>query len=405
MSDKNINRFENETEEEKRARRAKRLQQMKLEKEREIRRRAMIKKNFKYIVAVAVFILILLIFLVLKVCSCGGSGDEAILPTENQDSGAVNISSGDAGTGADNPSGDEKVVDAQTEYQQAGVNRPVTNKPAKDYHLLNGDAAGYISSENVISSNAIFINNDTGEVIARKDSSGIISPASMTKVLTVLIAAEYLEENEAASMDDNVEITLEYTDYAYINDCSSVGFLDGEVVTVRDLFYGTVLPSGGDAAVALACYVAGSHENFVELMNAKLDELGVSNTAHFTNCVGLYDKQHYCTTYDMAVIMRAAMDNDICREVMSAHTYTTSCTTEHPEGITISNWFLRRIEDKDTGGEVLCAKTGFVNQSGSCAVSFGVSDTGVSYICVTAGSSSSWRCIYDQVELYNLYGK
>ena len=81
----------------------------------------------------------------------------------------------------------------------------------------------------------------------------------------------------------------------------------------------------------------------------------------------------------------------------------TESTTEHPEGIDISNWFLRRIEDKDTGGEVLCAKTGYVTQSKSCAVSYGTFAEGDPYICVTAGSSSSWRCIYDHVEIYTQY--
>ena len=155
----------------------------------------------------------------------------------------------------------------------------------------------------------------------------------MTKVLTVLVAAEQITEKQ---LDDTFTMTLEITDYAYVNDCSSVGFLDGEKVTVRDLFYGTVLPSGGDAAVGLATYIAGSQEAFVDLMNEKLDELGLSDSAHFTNCVGLYDKNHYCTMYDMAVIIKAAADNEICREIMSAKTYTTSITPQHPEGITIS---------------------------------------------------------------------
>ena len=138
-------------------------------------------------------------------------------------------------------------------------------------------------------------------------------------------------------------------------------------------------------------------------MNEKLDELGLSDSAHFTNCVGLYDKNHYCTVYDMAVIMKAAMKNDMCREFLSAHSYTTAPTTEHPKGITISNWFLRRIEDKDTDGEVIGGKTGYVVQSKSCAVSYGTFAGGTPYICVTAGSTSSWQCIYDQVEIYNRY--
>ena len=105
----------------------------------------------------------------------------------------------------------------------------------------------------------------------------------------------------------------------------------------------------------------------------------------------------------MAVIMKAAMQNELCKEFLSAHTYTTSLTDQHPEGITISNWFLRKIEDKDTGGEVLCAKTGYVVQSKNCAVSYGTFAGGKPYICVTAGATSGWRCIYDHVEIYNRY--
>lgn len=142
---------------------------------------------------------------------------------------------------------------------------------------------------------------------------------------------------------------------------------------------------------------------FVDMMNEKLAELGLSDTAHFTNCVGLYDENHYCSIYDMAMILKAAVENDLAREVLTAHTYTTSATEQHPEGITISNWFLRRIEDKDTKGTVVCAKTGFVAQSGNCAASYEETDSGKHYICVTANAHSSWRCIYDHVAVYQEY--
>ena len=253
-------------------------------------------------------------------------------------------------------------------------------------------------SEEVISSNAIFIDLRKNEILAQRAARQVIDPASMTKILTVLVAAEQIEEK---NLDDKVTITIDITDYSYSNDCSSVGFAENERVTVQDLFYGTILPSGADAALALATYVAGSQEAFVELMNEKLHELGLSDTAHFTNCVGLYDEAHRCTVYDMAMIMEAAMDNPLCREVMSAHTYTTSATAEHPDGITISNWFLRRIEDKETGAEIVCGKTGYVVQSGNCAASYGEDQNGNGYICVTADSTSAWRCIYDHVALYS----
>ena len=254
-----------------------------------------------------------------------------------------------------------------------------------------------VSSE-VVSENAIIIEENTGNILAQRDAYARISPASMTKVLTVLVAAEHVE-----NLDDTYTITLAETDYSYSNDCSNAGFDVDEQVTIRDLFYGTILPSGADAAVGLATYVAGSHEAFVDMMNEKLKELGLSDTAHMTNCVGLYDENHYCTVYDMAVILKEAMDNPLCREVMSAHTYNTSSTSQHPDGILLSNWFLRRIEDKECGGEVLCAKTGYVVQSGNCAASYCLDKNGNGYLCVTAHSTSGWRCIYDHVALYQQF--
>ncbi len=262
--------------------------------------------------------------------------------------------------------------------------------------------------DSIISEYGIVIDVEKGTILAGKGAKSRINPASMTKILTVLTAADALgisgdAEKDAAVLQDTFTITIEITDYSYVHDCSNVGFEVGEEVTVQDLFYGTILPSGGDAALGLACYVAGSQEAFVELMNKKLEELELSDTSHFTNCVGLYDAEHYSTPYDMAVMLKTAADNSFVRNVLSAHTYTTSATVQHPEGLLISNWFLRRIEDKDTHGGVLCGKTGYVVQSGSCAASLATDTAGKEYLCVTAGSSSSWQCIYDQVALYQKY--
>lgn len=254
--------------------------------------------------------------------------------------------------------------------------------------------------ESVVSDYGILIDVDKGEILAAHKANKRMNPASMTKILTVLVAAEHMD---LAHLQDTVTISREATDYSYSNGCSNTGYEVDEQVTVEDLFYGTILPSGADSAYSLATYVAGSHEAFVDMMNEKLEEMGLSETTHFTNCVGLYDEDHYSTVYDMAVILKAATDNDFCRKVLSARTYVTTQTMEHEEGLTISNWFLRRIEDKDTHGEVLCAKTGFVNQSGSCAASLATDETGREYLCVTAGSTSSWRCIYDHVDIYDAF--
>ncbi|MCI2056699.1 MAG: D-alanyl-D-alanine carboxypeptidase [Oscillibacter sp.] len=253
--------------------------------------------------------------------------------------------------------------------------------------------------EDFSSEYAVLIDLETNTILAQKGAQERINPASMTKILTVLVAAEHVTD-----LDDAFTITLDITDYCYRNECSVAGFENGETVSVRDLFYGTALPSGADAALALAQYVAGSEEAFVAMMNEKAEELGIGATAHFTNCIGVYDTDHYCSVYDMAVILKAAEENELCRAVLSARTYTTSATTQHPEGMVLSNWFLRRIEDKDNGSvEVVCAKTGYVTQAGSCAASYAVAQDGHEYLCVTAKTYSSWRCIYDHVALYKQF--
>lgn len=303
-------------------------------------------------------------------------------------------------TGKKNPKDiSANVVSQQTETQADAVAQETETEEPWSFEAHKTEKTEKFP-KSVVSSRGILIDVESGDILAAKGAHKRIIPASMTKILTVLVAAEHITPEQ---MDDKVEITIDITDYSYRNDCSNTGYEVGEKVTVRDLFYGTILPSGADSAVALATYVAGSHEKFVDMMNEKLEEMGLSETTHFTNCVGLYDEDHYSTPYDMAMIIKAATDNEWVREVMSTHTYTTSKTKQHKEGLTVSNWFLRRIEDKDTYGEVLCAKTGFVAQSGSCAASLAADKNGKEYICVTAGSTSSWRCIYDHVELYQKY--
>ena len=274
--------------------------------------------------------------------------------------------------------------------------------PAKPEPLAmkRSDATVQVGEE-LPSKHAVVIDLQSGNILAEKAPDTVLSPASMTKILTLLVGAEHITEED---LGKTFTMTREITDYCYVNDCSVVGLMVDETVTVRELLYGTILPSGADAAMGLAHYVAGSHEAFVALMNEKLEELGLSDTAHFTNCVGLYDDDHHCTVKDMAVILQAAMSNVLCREVLNARTYETAPTPAHPDGQVLSNWFLRRIEDKDTGDiTVIGAKTGYVVQSGNCAASVGEDADGNRYIVVTADSYSSWGAIYDHVDLYNRF--
>ena len=246
---------------------------------------------------------------------------------------------------------------------------------------------------------AVLADAETGEILAEKRSDALLSPASMTKVLTLLAAAESITDWEQVFVMDR-----ETADFCFRHDCSVVGYEVGEEVPARELLYGCILSSGADASLGLAALSAGAQEAFVERMNEKAAELGLSEGAHFTNCVGLYDPEHRCTARDMALILRSAMENELCREVLTAKRYHTAATEFHPQGQDLSNWFLRRIEDKDCGGvEVLAAKTGYVAESGSCAASFAQDAEGRGYLCVTGNAHSAWRAIYDHAELYAQY--
>ena len=254
--------------------------------------------------------------------------------------------------------------------------------------------------ETLNSAYAILIDLDEGTVLVQRNGRTVIHPASMTKIMTILVAAEHI-----LNYDATATVTQETIDYCIENDCSIAGFQAGEEVPIMDLFYGTVLPSGADAAVTLAEYVAGSHEAFVELMNQQAEKLGIAGTAHFANCVGLYDAGNMCTVYDMAVILQAAMENPLCSQVLGLKTRDIPASELHPEGISLSNWFIRRIEDHMPAGVVIQgAKTGYISQAGSCAASIAQDGSGRRCLCVTAMAGSAWQCIFDHAALYERYG-
>ncbi|MDE7243058.1 MAG: D-alanyl-D-alanine carboxypeptidase [Oscillospiraceae bacterium] len=246
----------------------------------------------------------------------------------------------------------------------------------------------------------ILVDLDTETIIAEKNAWATIHPASMTKIMTLLVAAEHLQDLTGSAV-----VSQETINYCIEHDCSVAGFAPGEEAPVMDLLYGTILPSGADAALTLAEYVAGSQTEFVRMMNEKAEELGISRTAHFANCIGLYDESNVCTPYDMALILNAAMKNGLCRMVLGERIYNIQASTLHPEGLNLSNWFIRRIEDHMPAGvTVKGAKTGFIKEAGNCAASFAEDASGHTCICVTAMAGSVWQCIFDHVALYETYG-
>lgn len=248
---------------------------------------------------------------------------------------------------------------------------------------------------------AIVIDLTTHKVVAARAADERLYPASTTKIMTFLVAQENIK-----NFEDTFTMTTAITDPLYIAEATVAGFLDGEVINMTDLLYGTILPSGADAAVGLATKLAGGEAEFVELMNKKVSELGLKNT-HFTNVTGLFDKDHYTSAYDMAVILETAIQNPLCRKILSTYQYKSSPTNKHPEGVAMSaTLFNYMYGTEPETATILGGKTGFVNESGYCIASFGSNNTtGNEYIAVTLKNSSRWPAFHGQINLYSSFAK
>ena len=270
---------------------------------------------------------------------------------------------------------------------------PVAGLASDGEHMvLLGDEIG--------SEYAVFIDADTNTVLAEKGGNAAVYPASMTKVLTLLTAAQLLPDPDAP-----FTMTQDLIDPHYRMGATITGFRAGDVCTLRDLFYGAGLRSAADATSALAVAASGSEEAFVDAMNRQCRTLSLSESAHFTNTSGLFHREHTCTLRDMAAIMRAAMEDPLCREVLSTETYVTAPTGDAPEGLAFRNkylgWFL---EKQPEGAAVIACKSGYVAQALNCLVSYGVNDQGRHFICVIARASNAETMMGDHRLLYSTYG-
>lgn len=167
---------------------------------------------------------------------------------------------------------------------------------------------------------AILVAEDTGEVIFEKDPDERRYPASVTKILTVLLGITYVE-------DLNQKVIVSERAVNVPSDSSTMHLQAGEEIPFIDVLYGTMLVSGNDGANVIAETVSGSIENFVDLMNQWADAYGCTGT-HFANPHGYHDPDHYSTARDLAVIARFAMQNDTFRQIASATSYNIARTNK-----------------------------------------------------------------------------
>ena len=260
-------------------------------------------------------------------------------------------------------------------------------------------AVDYKFNADTVSDEVYLENLNAGAVVYEKNSNKRSYPASTTKIMTFIITAENVSNLE------NTSVTIKQDIISGLDLESTVMGLSshiGEKVSVKDLLYGLMLPSGNDAALVLADYVGGGISGFVEKMNAKAVELGCKNT-HFANPHGLYDTNHYSTAHDMALIAKHAMKikgfMDICNTVY----YT-------PDGFKTLHNTNYMLDSEAEGGQYYYQytkgiKTGYLDEAGKCLVTSS-DKNGDKYLCVCLGAAFSYAenvnyAMKDSAKLYD----
>ncbi|MDD2494969.1 MAG: D-alanyl-D-alanine carboxypeptidase [Tissierellia bacterium] len=222
----------------------------------------------------------------------------------------------------------------------------------------------------ILSKTAVLIDAESGTILAQKDADKKMYPASLTKIMTAIIAIEMGNLTDVITIDD---------DTPYEIDGSHVALEPGEILTLKDLLYALLLPSANDAASAIAKHYGKTTENFVKLMNDKAKELGAYNT-NFVNPHGLHDDNHYTTAYDLALITKYAMKNETFRNIVSTEKYEIKPTNKKDEPrfftnlnkmlycgtssqIYVDGMWISPLYDNTTG-----VKTGYTPEAGNTLV-------------------------------------
>ncbi len=221
---------------------------------------------------------------------------------------------------------------------------------------------------------AIGIESTNGEIFYSKNIDERLPMASTTKIMTAVIALE------CGNLADKVVIDKD----AVGVEGSSIYLYENEVLTLENLLYALMLESANDAAAAIAIHIGGSIEDFVQMMNDKAQDLGLTST-HFDNPHGLDGKTHYTTARELGIIASYAMKNEDFRKITS--TYKTTIPLSGGEGTRVlinHNKLLRNFEG------TVGIKTGYTKKSGRCLVS-AISRDGVELICVTLSAPSDWQ--------------
>lgn len=251
------------------------------------------------------------------------------------------------------------------------------------FSLLSNFTLVYASPA-ILSESAILIDADSGTILAEKNPDKKMYPASLTKIMTAILAIEMGKLTDVITVDD---------DTPYEIHGSHIALEPGEILTHKDLLHALMLPSANDAASVIAKHYGKNLEGFVKIMNEKARDLGAYNT-NFTNPHGLHDPNHYTTAADLALITQYAMKNETFRKIVATTKYEIQTTNkkDEPRYFTTLNKLLYNTSNNQilVDGHYISpyyeyatgAKTGYTPEAGNCLVATATKD-GTNLIAVT----------------------
>jgi len=245
------------------------------------------------------------------------------------------------------------------------------------------DDVGDIALDGHVAEAAGLFNGATLECMYAQNVHERLYPASVTKIMTALVALKYGDPEQVITVSEEAAKRRK--------DASNIELKEGDRLTLNQLLYGLMLPSGNDAAKAIAEGVGGSIEEFVEMMNKEAAALGATNT-HFVNPNGLHEDEHYSTVYDMYLIFNEALKNEKFVEIISTDEFVSFYTDA--SGATVektyktSNGYLAEEYKLPQGVTIIGGKTGTTNQAGHCLALYSKNEKGEPIISIVFKADS-----------------
>ena len=246
-----------------------------------------------------------------------------------------------------------------------------------------------IKAIDTYSNNAILYNINDNEILFEKNSNEQVKIASLTKIMTTIVALEKIENiKEEVNMPKEAYVELE----GYVTS----GIKPNEKVSYEDILYGIMLPSGADCANAIAILTYGSIENFVDKMNEKATQLNLQNT-FFSNPIGK-DEENYSTVKDISTLLKYSLNNEEFYKIFTTKEYKTT------NNIILKSTIIEKsIKNNLDSTNILGSKTGFTDEAGNCLASISKINN-VKYMLVTT-KANGINNVIDAINIYDYYSK